>query len=167
MFLNGIWTLSVTFIFNKTIRLPTNYLKRLFVNSTRFASEILQKQYGTLYPLIFWWLTFFAINFERNPTALSLGKQIKIYTTTNEGKWNILLSFCLSKTTLMGKLCRDQSTIKSTHIGNQQKEKKESMTNSSLSRHMDKFRRYSKLAILKKQWNGEILKFEKSKTFLL
>ena len=53
-------------------------------------------------------------------------------------------------------LCKDQSTIKPIHIGSQQKEKKESIASSLLNRHLDIFRKISKIAILKRQLVTEI-----------
>ena len=57
--------------------------------------------------------------------------------------------------TLGGTLCKDQSAIKPIHIGSRQKAIKESIVNSSLNRHLGKFKKISKIAILKRQWVSE------------
>ena len=79
-----------------------------------------------------------------------------MYAVTNEGTRNFLFSFSLKKVTLGRILCKDQSTIKPIHIGSQQKEKKESVSNNLLNRHLDKFKKISKIAILKRQLVTEI-----------
>ena len=71
-----------------------------------------------------------------------------MYTVTNKGTRDFLLSFPL-KITSKRTLCKDQSAIKPVYIRSQQKEKKESIDNSSLKRNLDKFKKISKIAVLK------------------
>ena len=138
----------------KVFASPANYQKRLFFNCTYLGGRFFRNSFELYIDLFF--INFVFIDKALVPHVLSnkLWKWpicifcLQIDNNVYSHKWwctKLSSLFFPLKNHFKGNLCRDQSTMKPIHIGNQQKEKKDSITNSSLSRHFNKFKKISKI----------------------